>query len=148
MAKKMEQIIAEAAEAYKRAARPYHKYNVSPAEQRTYKGRVYASLRECARAKELDRLVEIGEVAWWLPQVLIPLGEDESWRIDFVVAIRAKTVYSVRGTFELLVIHGEDPKGAKLGLAKKRKLWNKYGPFELRIMYKDGVVEIFEGKKK
>jgi hypothetical protein len=121
----------------------YHRPLKGLARRTEYAGRVYASKMEANRAAELDLLVRAGAVAWWLPQVTIPLGPDHKMRVDFLVAERAK-FGAAASALDALFVHAEDVKGARTREhARHERLWRKYGPFELRIITKTGI-EIIE----
>lgn len=105
-----------------------HKYNVSPAEQRTYKGRVYDSKAEMQYAERLDL---DPDVMWWLRQPGFDLGEDTRYRADFLVS-------EFDGN-----IHAIDVKGMETPAFRKiKKLWRKYGIMELRVVKKGVTVEV------
>lgn len=110
--------------------RPYR------ATRTEYNGRMYASKTQANRAMELDLLVKAGEVAWWLPEVTIPLGPDHSYRIDFLVAIP--------DSIGCILVHAEDVKSIKTReQARHERFWRKYGPFPLHVIIK-GNVEVIE----
>ncbi len=106
------------------------------ARRTEYKGIMYDSKAEAAHAANLD---SDERVIWWLRQVTIPLGPDFSTRVDFVVGLDwAQNAFRVRA---------EEIKGVETReFAKVRKLWRKYGPFDL-IVIKRGEIEIIEGCK-
>lgn len=86
-----------------------------------YRGRLYASKVERLYAEYLDDLVRTGVVHWWLRQVPIDLGEDDTYRVDFV-------------TMDDNVI-AIDVKGHETAEFRRHKrLWRKYGPFPLWII--------------
>lgn len=58
------------------------KYHNEPTE---YRGRVYASVREATRARELDLLQKAGEILCWFPQVHFELQAGVCYIADFVV---------------------------------------------------------------
>ncbi len=108
------------------------------AKRTEYAGVSYDSKFEAEYAAKLDALKAVGEVAWSLRQVKVPLGADFSTRIDFVVARQIGAFY---------VFNGVEVKGVETReFAKVRKLWPKYGPFPLHVI-KRGEVEIIEGCK-
>lgn len=111
-----------------------NKYGVSPKELRTYNGVVYHSKAEMRDATWLDVLRAAGMVRWWLRQVRVPLGDD-ALVIDFLVCDNNGTVYAY------------ERKGYETSVWKrKKKLWRKYGPFDLRVVYRT-VTEVIQGAK-
>ncbi len=114
-----------------------NKYHAEPTH---YRGVRYNSKAEAAYAMVLGLREQSGEVAWWLRQVKIQLGEDFSTRVDFLVAKRDHLVRT------LVFIEAHEVKGKETReFAKVRKLWPKYAPFPLHII-KRGEVEVIEGK--
>lgn len=123
------------------AVKPAQKYHAVPTE---YKNRRYDSKAEARRAEHLDLLVGVGHVAWWIPQVTIRLG-DISYRVDFVVAVDPMETGAPP---EFVVVHAEDVKGFETPRFKMcKKLWPKYGPFDLHVI-RGGEVEIVDGRGK
>lgn len=111
------------------------------AKRTEYKGIKYDSQLEASYACELDVEQQQGRIRWVLRQVAIPLGPDFRTRVDFVVGERL-CEYDY-----LAKVTAHEVKGVETReFAKVRKLWPKYGPFDL-IVIKRGEVEIIEGKK-
>lgn len=106
------------------------KYKAKPTE---YNGRVYASMAEAARARDLDLLKQAGKVAWWLPQVRFVLGNPQDknvFIVDFLVA--EPTCFG-----SAVIVHAEDVKGFETQKFKHIKhLWALYGPMPLNIIGK------------
>jgi len=118
------------------------------AQRTEYGGRVYDSRAEAEYAAQLDMMKAASEIAWWLPQVPIPLGPDFKTRVDFLVA-KLTTVICFGGLAShwALVIEAHEVKGKETReFAKVRKLWTKYGEFPLHVI-KKGNVEIIEGAR-
>lgn len=93
-----------------------------------YGGRLYDSKAEAGRARVLDLLKSSGLIRDWQPQVTFRLGPDHSYRVDFLV-------WRPDGT-----THAEDVKGADTPAFKRhRKLWAKYAPCELHVIYRRGT---------
>jgi hypothetical protein len=111
------------------------KYRVAPSEERVYRGVLYASKAEAKRAAELDVLVRVGEVAWWIGQPLFRLGVPENtYRPDFEVV-------PVNGAVRV-----EDVKGWETTAFRRiRKLWEAYGPCELWVIHRDGLEVVVGG---
>jgi hypothetical protein len=113
------------------------------AQRTEYNGRKYDSKAEAEYAAQLDAMKAAGEIAWWLPQVSVPLGPDFKTRVDFQVAY-IFTSMSIPGP--LLIVEAHEVKGKETReFAKVRKLWPKYAPFPMHVI-KKGNVEIIEGK--
>ncbi len=112
------------------------KYN---AQRTEYGGRMYDSKSEAKRAYELDLLQLAGEVAWWLPQVPVMVGEpgvDKPFRVDFLVA--TPVVYGS------VMVHAEDVKGMETASFRRHvKQWKLRGPFPLHVLTGRGT-EIIE----
>lgn len=62
-----------------------NKYNVSPANQRSYKGRTYDSKAEMQYAQLLDKLVEAGSIVDYCEQPKVHIAGDLWYRPDFLV---------------------------------------------------------------
>ena len=107
---------------------PRARYNKYRAVKTPYGGHVYASGIEAARAQELDLLITMGAVRYWLRQVTFRLGEDgESLRVDYVV-------WWASG-----IVIAEDVKGRETrDFIRKKKLWAKYAPCPLHILKRRG----------
>lgn len=108
-----------------------------------YNGRMYDSKGEAEHAMQLDLLVRAGKVAWWIPQVTIPLGPDHTFKVDFLVAEFA-TPY-VAGRRAIYVV-AEDFKGCETReFARHKRMWAKYGPFPLKVVSKRSSYTIEPG---
>ena len=104
----------------------------------TYRGRRYDSKAEAKYAEGLDLLKEFGDVAWWIPQVRIELGEDNWTRVDFLVARKVKLT-------SWLVVEAHEVKGHENARFRKiRKLWPKYGICPLHVIKRGKDVEVIE----
>lgn len=114
------------------------------AKRTKYNGVAYDSKAEAARAAELDLLVKSGAVTYWLRQVTFRLGEDTTWKADFV----RFTYMTVPGLWRVWVeeVKAQKARPASPGVKyrpaiegrefpKIRKLWPKYGPFPLIVYY-------------
>lgn len=96
------------------------KYNVAPRALRTYRGRAYDSRAEMRYA---IRLAADANVRLWIPQPIVQLGEDFTYRPDFFVLYRDGEAVFV------------DVKGAETQAFKKTKrLWAKYGLAPLHVV--------------
>lgn len=115
------------------------------AKRTVYGGRTYPSRMQARRAAELDLLKQAGEVAWWLPEVTIPLGPDHKYRVDFLVAMWPWTWLGVPSDRPAtLKVHAEDTKAIKTrDQARHERMWRKYGPMPLHVITKAGV-EVIE----
>ena len=100
-----------------------NKYN---ARRTPYAGVTYDSAAEATYARQLDMLA--GQVvSSWQRQVKIPLGPDDSLRVDFVV------------TYMSGITEAVDVKGCETrDFARKVRLWQKYGPMPLCIVRRRG----------
>lgn len=108
------------------------KYNVSPPEQRTWRGRTYASKIECQYAQNLRLDASIQEV---IDQPKVRLGDDFEYRPDFLVIPRFGTPYYI------------DVKGAETAdFRRVRKLWEKHGRLPLHILKRKQQPEIINGQ--
>ena len=105
-----------------------NKYGAQP---KVYRGRRYASKLEARHAAYLDTLKASGYVAWWIPQVKVPLTEEVSLCVDFLVARNPFT--DSYFTIEAHEVKGFETADWKI----KRKLWDEFGPFPL-VVWKDG----------
>lgn len=105
-----------------------------------YNGISYASKAEARRAAELELLQRSGQVVWWIPQVTIRLGcPENTYRVDFLVAEQGGGLSEIQHG---LTVHAEDVKGWETPqFAKQKRLWERYGPFPLHVIYK-GCVEV------
>jgi predicted nuclease of restriction endonuclease-like RecB superfamily len=103
----------------------YNKFKVSPADQRTWRGKTYASKAEMEYAKILDGEMRAGLWDEIIEQPHIRLGPID-YLPDFALLARGVWVWV-------------DVKGAMTPEFKlKLKLWRAYGPGELRIVKKSG----------
>ena len=117
-----------------------HKYN---AKRTLYNGRYYDSKAEAEHSKYLDTIKVQGEVQWILYQVPIPLGQDFSVRIDFVVYrwVRVRRLkWEPKKEVIAIDVKGYNTKRFKDVV----RLWKKYGPFPLWIIHKGKLVETIE----
>ena len=109
-----------------------NKYNVSPAEARTFMARCYDSKAECLYAKRLYAMRSEGLIRDYVEQPSTWLGIPENkYRADFLVIPNTKRVpYYI------------DVKGVETPQFKKtKKLWAKYAYLDLV------VVKLINGKK-
>ncbi len=90
-----------------------------------YNGIWYDSKDEAEYAEKLEDRVKRNFLSWWLRQVKVPLGPDDSLRVDFLVP-SVCDVYAVE-------VKGFETKDFK----RKKKLWKKYGPFPLCVVFKN-----------
>jgi hypothetical protein len=106
-----------------------NKYHVSPPNERTARGRVYASKAEKQYADLLWALVgQPDGICLIVEQPSIRLGEDTVYKPDFLVIPEADDPYCV------------DVKGMETSEWKKTKiLWAKYGRIPLRVVKKSGT---------
>jgi hypothetical protein len=115
------------------------KYQVSPAEQRTWNGRVYASKAEMHRAQELEICRLTGDVREFIEQPLFKLGAGITYRPDFLVIGPRGDVYA------------EDVKGVETAEFKlKVKLWRENIRIQLHVLKRKGKGwdrEVIEGAK-
>lgn len=107
------------------------KYGAKPT---VYNGVRYASKAEAAYAEQLDTLVEVDAVAWWIGQPKFRLGVPENIYVaDFLV---------VMPTGRVVVV---DVKGMETAKFKRdRKLWSRYGPCPLHIIKGGKIAEVIE----
>lgn len=113
--------------------------------KRTYDGVVYDSVIESRRAHELDLLVRGLQLSHWLRQVPIRLGKDTVTRIDFLV-FTAQHYSATIATNEPMYVSGYDVWAEEVKhecfntreFRRIRKLWAKYGPFRLKILWWTG----------
>lgn len=88
-----------------------------------YAGVRYDSKSEAKHAEYLDYMVETGEVRWWLRQVPVWLTPDDKYVMDFLVCLEDGTVC------------GHEVKGVETSTwLRKKKLWKKYGNFDLYVI--------------
>jgi hypothetical protein len=117
---------------YDPTKKPYNKYGVAAAVDRTYgvdaKGKpvVYHSAAEAERAQELDLLLRGKVIASWRRQVLFRLGPVFKYVADFVV-----DGFDFDGTPAPWV---EEVKGMKKPRDREmERFWAEYGPYPLFI---------------
>jgi len=109
-----------------------HKYRVAPKEERTARGRVYASKAERLYADQLYVLLAGGAIKSIEEQPKVTLGIPENVYIpDFHVIYRD-------GPAEWIDVKGFETKKFR----HDKKLWKKYGPGPLRIVRKGKTVEV------
>ena len=111
-----------------------NKYNVDNSEsgkaKRRFRDRAYDSIAECEYAKRLQLLLTHGEILEVIPQPIVQLGEDTTYRPDFLV-VEYFSSQSVR----TLVAYYVDVKGTETPDFKRtKKLWKKYGRLPLHIV--------------
>jgi hypothetical protein len=98
------------------------------AKKMSYKGRNYDSKIEARRAAELDQLVMLSTVVFWIPQPIFLLIEGFNYRPDFLVAIK----YG-----EEIRVHVEDVKAVETQRFRDAKrLWERHGKLPLHILKK------------
>lgn len=105
--------------------RKRNKYRVAPKDQRTYKGRVYASMAEMLYLMDvLEPLCASGSLASVDGQTRLTLGIPENVYVpDFACTRRDGSVYYV------------DVKGVETEKFRHNKrLWKVYGPAPLHIV--------------
>lgn len=105
--------------------------------KRTYRDIVYDSIIEAKRASELDLLVRGGDITEWFRQFKVPLGRDFETRVDFLCF---KWLESVCHN-EAWEIWAEEVKHKRFDtkeFRRIRKLWTRYGPFRLKILWWTG----------
>jgi hypothetical protein len=113
-------------------AKPFmkrNKYNVSPKEDRTYNGVVYASKKEAKFACTLNMMLHAGEVDYVLRQVPFDLGANITYRADFVTLTKYAKDY--HWNFVVYEVKGMETPEWKL----KHKLFkDKYPSIKLEII--------------
>jgi hypothetical protein len=103
------------------------KYHTAPKEERTWRGKVYDSKLEMTYAHWVWMMVGGGDLAEVVEQPKVRLGEDFTYRPDFLIIPNRETPYYV------------DTKGAETREFKKTtKLWMKYGRLDLHIVKAGG----------
>lgn len=106
-----------------------HKYNACRTE---FRGVVYDSQAEAARAAELYLLERGGAVQGVLRQVRVPLGPDFATVVDFLVL-------AADGDAQRPRCWVEEVKGVETPQFKKvRSLWAKYGPCRMDLYHVSG----------
>ena len=109
-----------------------NKYNVAPAEQRKSMGRTYDSKAERQYAERLQKMLEAGVIAEWVPQPFVGLlgCPENTFKPDFLVIPAPQD-----GRFPYYV----EVKGRETARWKKnKKLWAEYGRLELVVVKKKG----------
>lgn len=112
-----------------------------------YNGVRYQSKAEAERAEYLDRMVALSAIDFWVPQPKFRLGVPENLYVgDFlVIAAGVSLLFKMENRAECWV---EEVKGRETAKFKRdRRLWKSYGPCDLRIIRKGGVVDIIPGGK-
>ena len=103
-------------------ARPGGKYGVAAPDRRTYRGVLYASRAEMARAEELDLMLMAGELRGWTRQVPFYLAPPLRYVVDFLVFHRSGRAWA------------EDVKGVETpAFRANARLWREHGPCPLEI---------------
>jgi len=113
-----------------------HKFSAKP---QWYNDRWYASKAEMERAAELDVLVEIGAIAFWIPQpiFLLPDGINK-YAADFLV-VTSDVLITPTGEHTVGVFASgcwaEEVKGRETTAFRKNvKLWQKHGKIPLHVL--------------
>ncbi len=116
-----------------------NKYNAKPTR---YRGRRYDSEAEAGYARSLDLLLKNGDIAWWIPQVTILLGVPENtYRVDFLIGDDTIALWT-----STVGVYAVDVKGCETAKFRRDcKLWETYGPFDLKIVKKGVVAEVIPG---
>lgn len=99
------------------------------AEERTdVDGTVEDSKAQLHRATELRILVRHHEIAWFAKQPEFQLGDDHTYRADFIAG-------NLTG-----LIHAEEVKGGPddREFRQTKRLWRKYGRMNLYVLEKKG----------
>jgi len=104
-------------------ARRRSKFNVAKKEDRTWRGKVYASKAEMLYAQAIEVQIKAGEIVEVVEQPRLWLGVPENVYVpDFLVVTTTEAFYV-------------DVKGTETAAFKKNKrLWAKYGRLPLRIV--------------
>lgn len=119
----------------------FNKYKVSPKEDRTWRGKVYASKGEMRYRRDVLHLLEksINDDILIVEQPRFQLGPDHIYVPDFLVINDGPEAYAI------------DFKGVETPAFKKaKKLWRKYGRIHLHIVRAKGktkfeTTEILDG---
>ena len=98
-----------------------HKYRVAHADDRTWRGKVYASKAERLYAEFIRRLPSTAHV---IEQPRLWLGVVENVYVPDFFVVR------IDGSFEYVDVKGVETAAFR----KNEKLWNRYGPCDLRIV--------------
>ncbi len=118
----------------------HNKYRVSPAAEREYNGKVYASKLEARYAAHLGMMVEAGEVIDFVEQPRLWLGVRENVYVpDFlVISWEDNRGNGIRGEGIVEAPYYVDCKGVKTAKFKRDvKLWRRYGRLPLHIVVSD-----------
>jgi hypothetical protein len=117
----------------------FNKYKVSPKEDRTWRGKVYASKAEMRYRRDVLNILEhVDDTITIIEQPRLHLGPDHVYVPDFIV-LNDGVPYAV------------DVKGVETPAFKKaKKLWRKYGRIHLHIVRAKGktkfeTTEILDG---
>lgn len=113
-----------------------NKYKVSPADQRRYNGRTYASKAEMEYAKELYMLKKGGEILEFIEQPRLWLGVPENVYVPdfFIVPNFPESPNDMKYAYFV------DVKGMMTTHFKQIiKLWRSYGTLDLHIVKKKGA---------
>lgn len=106
------------------------KFNVNTSksgrERRTFKGRTYDSIVEMEYAMVLDGLLNDGHLVVVIPQPIVQLGEDFTYRPDFFVMNYSQASHN--GHF--IDVKGREDKR----FPQTKRLWKKYGRLDLHIV--------------
>lgn len=113
------------------------KYNVAPASERTWRGKVYASKAEMLYAQMLEIEVANGWIIEVVEQPRLWLGVRENIYVPDFLIVRASGAFYV------------DVKGTETAAFRKnKKLWAAYGRLPLQIVALKGkvfhVVEVIQ----
>lgn len=110
-----------------------HKYRVSPAEQRTYNGKVYASKLESRYAGFLHAMMGHGDVVDVVEQPRLWLGVRENVYVPDFLIIGERNLCNDKA-----VCYYVDCKGVKTAKFRRDvKLWRAYGRLPLHIVVDD-----------
>jgi hypothetical protein len=106
-----------------------NKYRVAPKEERTFRGRVYASKAEMLRSMELNLLMDNGQIAILTYQPRFHLGcKENTYVADFQIEDDEHRTWV------------EDVKGCETRKFRHDvKLWRAYGPCPLHILKRRGA---------
>ena len=94
--------------------------------KRTFRGRTYDSIAEKDYAVILDGLVVNGHLVVVIPQPIVQLGEDFTYRPDFFVMNYSEEAHN--GNF--VDVKGREDKR----FPQIKRLWKKYGKLDLHIV--------------
>ncbi|MEW6234731.1 MAG: DUF1064 domain-containing protein [Candidatus Omnitrophota bacterium] len=115
MEKTQQRLSIEEYKALQKGIKP-NKYRAVRTE---YGGRRYDSKKEAAFAAKLDLLLRAGEIKFWIPQVSMPVGANNSTRYvaDFLVGYPD-------GGFRLIDVKGKD---TPMSRQKRKTIRENYG---------------------